>query len=413
MTTNCKNGLHSWNGCKCSDCLDRRDEQHDWSKNCEVCSNCFSVRSVQHSWDNDLSCTKCGVKFNSNAIYFVAKGRGFEQYEDWNKIQRKNSRAFLINALNEDQNQPEVIGAFSYYILYNLGKIGLTDSEELNLLIELYKAKTNDPFLLSTIGSMLRNRKRQEEALYFFNKTRLIGSTSRLFIPSFLSWSARCYEELGKFESSIHCYQELLQLKPSWLYLYEKISSLHDKMGNRIKMKEKNDKFIELGKKRDELYKEGLLGAFNESWIDYKGQSFNFSFKMSSHISSNFENSKQKEAFDLHQDNKNLMISLSFIYEHLNLIDKAIIAAKLAVEAENPPFYIDYSLSRLFDLFIKNGEFRNALEAANTVTFKHALGWSQLYNGISQCYKELGLNSLADIYHGCEQKQMFATQGLI
>jgi tetratricopeptide (TPR) repeat protein len=413
MTINCKNDLHSWNGCKCSVCFDQRDEQHDWSKNCEVCSHCFSVRSGQHFWDKDLTCTICGVKLNSNSLYFVAKGRGFEHYEDWNKIQRKNSRAFLVKALNEDQNQPEVIGAFSYYILYNLGKIGLMDTEELNLLIELYKAKTNDPFILSTIGSMLRNRNRIEEALYFFNKTRLIGSTSSLFIPSFLSWSARCYEELEKFESSIQCFQELLHVKPSWLFLYKKISSLHDKMGNRIKMKENNDKYIEFEKKRDDLYKEGLLGAFNESWIDYKGQSFNFSFKMSNSISRDFENSKQKEAFDLHQDKKDLMISLSFIYEHLNLIDKAISAAKLAVEAENPPFYIDYSLSRLFDLYIKKGEFNNALEVTNTATFKHALGWQHLYNSISQCYSGLGSQELSNVYYECAQKVLSATHGLI
>ena len=155
------------------------------------------------------------------------------------------------------------------------------DSEEIKLLIELYKAKTNDPFILSTLGVLLWNRNRFDDALYFFNKTKLIGSSPRLFIPSFLGWSGRCYEDSEKFESSIQCYQELLQLKPSWLYIYEKISLIHEKMGNRIKMKENNNKYIELGKKRDELYKEELLGAFNGSWVDYEGQSYKFSRIMS------------------------------------------------------------------------------------------------------------------------------------
>ncbi len=77
MSFKCKIGLHSWNGCKCSDCEKirdeqhewngckcskcgkTRDEQHDWTKDCEKCSKCDKTRENQHSWSG-CNCVKCG-----------------------------------------------------------------------------------------------------------------------------------------------------------------------------------------------------------------------------------------------------------------------------------------------------------------------------------------------------------------
>ena len=55
MSLRCKIGLHSWNGCECSICGKWRDEQHDWSKNCEECSICNKKRFIQHDY-----CRVCG-----------------------------------------------------------------------------------------------------------------------------------------------------------------------------------------------------------------------------------------------------------------------------------------------------------------------------------------------------------------
>jgi hypothetical protein len=57
MAFKCKIGLHSWNGCKCSECGKIRDEQHDWSKDCK----CNLCGQVQHRWDKESEpCMRCG-----------------------------------------------------------------------------------------------------------------------------------------------------------------------------------------------------------------------------------------------------------------------------------------------------------------------------------------------------------------
>ena len=61
MAFKCKIGLHSWNGCKCSGCGKIRDEQHDWSQDCERCSTCGKCRDDFHYWNDDCEkCSKCG-----------------------------------------------------------------------------------------------------------------------------------------------------------------------------------------------------------------------------------------------------------------------------------------------------------------------------------------------------------------
>jgi hypothetical protein len=62
MELMCQSGLHKWTGCKCSICGKVRDEDHDWSKDCEKCTNCGKTRpSYYHNWDEDCEkCEKCG-----------------------------------------------------------------------------------------------------------------------------------------------------------------------------------------------------------------------------------------------------------------------------------------------------------------------------------------------------------------
>ncbi|HBL76925.1 MAG: hypothetical protein A2W90_00840 [Bacteroidetes bacterium GWF2_42_66] len=60
MAFKCKIGLHSWNGCKCSECEKTRDEQHDWSADCEKCSKCGKIRENHHNWLKDCEiCDTC------------------------------------------------------------------------------------------------------------------------------------------------------------------------------------------------------------------------------------------------------------------------------------------------------------------------------------------------------------------
>jgi len=47
-----------WVGCRCTQCNKTRDEQHDWSKDCEKCSKCGKIRVEYHVW-NGCECSKC------------------------------------------------------------------------------------------------------------------------------------------------------------------------------------------------------------------------------------------------------------------------------------------------------------------------------------------------------------------
>jgi uncharacterized protein (TIGR02145 family) len=92
MSFKCKIGLHSWDGCKCSECGTIRDsghdvkvdcgkcakcgkvfaeDQHNWSEDCEKCSVCGKTAEYQHSWMKDCEkCSKCG-KIRSNIHHLV------------------------------------------------------------------------------------------------------------------------------------------------------------------------------------------------------------------------------------------------------------------------------------------------------------------------------------------------------
>ncbi len=91
MSFKCKFGLHSWDGCKCSECGKVRDaehevsadcgkcsrcgqvfdeEEHDWSHDCEKCSVCGKTRQNHHDWaKNCEKCSKCGqIRHNMHHI---------------------------------------------------------------------------------------------------------------------------------------------------------------------------------------------------------------------------------------------------------------------------------------------------------------------------------------------------------
>jgi uncharacterized protein (TIGR02145 family) len=61
MSFKCKIGLHTWDGCKCSECGKVRDAEHETSKDCGLCSRCGKVLEDQHDWSADCEkCSKCG-----------------------------------------------------------------------------------------------------------------------------------------------------------------------------------------------------------------------------------------------------------------------------------------------------------------------------------------------------------------
>ena len=64
MLLKCFLGMHTWNGCNCSVCSKTRDEQHDWSKDCEKCARCDKTRANAHAWEG-CKCSTCG-RDNSN-----------------------------------------------------------------------------------------------------------------------------------------------------------------------------------------------------------------------------------------------------------------------------------------------------------------------------------------------------------
>lgn len=67
-----RENAHAWSGCKCVNCGNIRDVAHVWSGGC-TCVNCGKIRDVYHDWTSD--CEKCAVcgKIRNNA-HFVWKG---------------------------------------------------------------------------------------------------------------------------------------------------------------------------------------------------------------------------------------------------------------------------------------------------------------------------------------------------
>ena len=70
MTFKCTFGFHSWTGCKCTICGKIRNEQHNWSKDCERCSICGKTVEHRHSWDENCEkCSKCGKTRDNQHVY--------------------------------------------------------------------------------------------------------------------------------------------------------------------------------------------------------------------------------------------------------------------------------------------------------------------------------------------------------
>jgi uncharacterized protein (TIGR02145 family) len=92
MSFKCTLGIHTWDGCKCTECGKIRDTEHDltadcgkcsrcgstfdeshhdWSKDCDKCAVCGKTRENQHSWLQDCEkCSKCG-KVRANVHHLV------------------------------------------------------------------------------------------------------------------------------------------------------------------------------------------------------------------------------------------------------------------------------------------------------------------------------------------------------
>ena len=92
MNIKCTLGFHTWNGCTCTACGKVRDEQHDWTKDCEKCSICGKIRADQHDWSKDCEkCSKCGkIRENhhdwSKDCEKCSKcGKTRENHHDWSK----------------------------------------------------------------------------------------------------------------------------------------------------------------------------------------------------------------------------------------------------------------------------------------------------------------------------------------
>jgi hypothetical protein len=92
MSLKCNLGFHSWDRCKCSVCGKTRDEQHNWSANCEKCSICGKTREKQHKWgkwDSDCKCSICGKirdehhSWHINCEKCSKCGKRRENQHDW------------------------------------------------------------------------------------------------------------------------------------------------------------------------------------------------------------------------------------------------------------------------------------------------------------------------------------------
>ena len=109
----CKFGFHTWDGCKCSKCGKTRNEEHNWSKDCEECSKCGKTKDEGHDWSKD--CEKC-----------VLCGRTREGAHQWSSPQL-NSDNDLYEVVREcscchaqDKQSPPAVGSFYQRFLKKL-----------------------------------------------------------------------------------------------------------------------------------------------------------------------------------------------------------------------------------------------------------------------------------------------------
>lgn len=105
MAFKCKIGLHSWNGCKCSECGKNRDEQHVW-RGCK-CAKCGETRDEQHDWSLDCEkCSKCGKQSDYHHVWNGCIcnqcGKVRNEFHDWAKDCEKCSKCSLTRKNQHD-----------------------------------------------------------------------------------------------------------------------------------------------------------------------------------------------------------------------------------------------------------------------------------------------------------------------
>jgi len=89
MSFKCKIGIHSWDSCKCTKCNKTRNQQHDFSQDCEQCSQCGYIIKNQHNW-NYCKCTKCNKTrnqqhdFSKDCEQCSHCGNIFKNQHNWN-----------------------------------------------------------------------------------------------------------------------------------------------------------------------------------------------------------------------------------------------------------------------------------------------------------------------------------------
>jgi len=149
----CIFGFHKYDGCKCSACGKIRDQDHDWSEDCEKCLICDKVRvrvlarDEGHFWVSG-KCAKCGkadtgVLPSPTSDNYPKTFRKFgKQSTDWLEI--------VIYHLTSAQNAIEDKGKqFSYDLAMQslLVSSGVTWTAEHMDNLSLFAEEWNEAFI--------------------------------------------------------------------------------------------------------------------------------------------------------------------------------------------------------------------------------------------------------------------------
>jgi len=89
-------GFHQWSGCVCTSCGKTRDQEHDWSKECEKCAKCGKRRINGHTW-NGCKCEKCGEKRDENHTWGPSRRNTSLGFGSDCNCEKCNTRAFICS----------------------------------------------------------------------------------------------------------------------------------------------------------------------------------------------------------------------------------------------------------------------------------------------------------------------------
>jgi tetratricopeptide (TPR) repeat protein len=148
--------------------------------------------------------------------------------ESANDFYNQNTSTFIMRLLiKQFQNDPKIL---KHHIL------------------NLYKVEANvrgDTMLKNLLGSDLQNRELQHVGLAYYKKNMLQNEYAEQ-LASYLeknftdhnAWVelGNIYEENLDFEKAIHCYEELLLLKPNDMRVFTKLGQLYFTQGTQSKM---------------------------------------------------------------------------------------------------------------------------------------------------------------------------------